>query len=85
MPGPSISAATITIRGQVNRQVTTVLVDNVVIDLHADKTFTHSFIAPAHGLIQFTTRDTRGVSETRALQIDTTNQAAAPPMPTAAT
>jgi hypothetical protein len=76
---PSITDATLTLRGRVNSRVAKVFVDGAEITLAADKTFIYSLTAPASKLINFTTVDNDGHSETRAVQVTRTSQAAPPP------
>jgi hypothetical protein len=81
---PSITAASLTIRGRVNSRVVSVYVDGSEITLAADKTFAHTLAAPASGMLTFTTIDSNGYSESRAVTVTTTAQAAPPPaMPSA--
>lgn len=81
---PAITTASLTIRGRVHSRVVSAYVDGTQITLGADKTFAHTFTVPASGMLTFTTIDSKGYSESRAVKVTTTSQAAPPPpMPSA--
>jgi hypothetical protein len=63
--------------------VAKVFVDGVEITLGTDKAFAHIFTAPTSGMMTFTTIDSDGHSESRAVTVVTTSPPAAdltPPM-----
>lgn len=81
---PALTTASLTIRGRVHSRVVSVYVDGNEITLAADKTFAHTFTVPTSGILNFTTFDSQGYSESRAVKVTTTSQAAPPPpMPSA--
>jgi hypothetical protein len=80
---PLITTASLTLRGRVNTRVAKVFVDGVEITLGTDKAFAHIFTAPTSGMMTFTTIDSDGHSESRAVTVVTTSPPAAdltPPM-----
>jgi hypothetical protein len=77
---PSITSATITLRGRVNSRVVSLSANGAAVTLAADKTFAHTLTAPDDALVTFTTVASDGVAESRVVRLTRTPQAAPPPL-----
>lgn len=67
----AITSVTVTLKGRVNSRVVKLFANGVEIPLAADKTWAHAMTAPStSALLSMTTIDSSGLSETRAVLVE---------------